>query len=109
MPGSAVPLNGRGKIASVTGQYYTALRYLNRAIALNAQYAPAYQNRATVYTFLKQNEEAAQDLDKVIALAPDNANCMSPAGEPTLKKTAGLRPSGISQRLSNSPPTTSRR
>ncbi len=54
MPGSAVPLNGRGKIASSTGQYYTALRYLNRAIALNAQYAPAYQNRAAVYMFLKR-------------------------------------------------------
>ena len=73
MPSNAVPLNGRGKIASALGRYYTGLRYLNRAITLNGQYASAYQNRALVYGLLKQNEDAAQDLDKVIALAPDKA------------------------------------
>jgi tetratricopeptide (TPR) repeat protein len=74
MPSNAVPLNGRGKIASISGRYYTGLRYLNRAIILNGQYAPAYLNRAIVYRALKRDEDASQDLDKVIALAPDNAD-----------------------------------
>ncbi len=70
MPASSVPLNGRGKIANGLGRQYTGLRYLNRAIALNGQYASAYQNRAAVYMSLNRNEDAAQDLDKVIALVP---------------------------------------
>ena len=73
MPANAVPLNGRGRIASILGRQYTSLRYLNRAIALNGQYTAAYRNRAAVYIALKRNEEAIQDLDKVIALIPDNA------------------------------------
>ncbi|MFT4077940.1 tetratricopeptide repeat protein [Rhodomicrobium sp.] len=73
MPASSIPLNGCGRIAAGSGRLYTGLRYLNRAIALNAQFAPAYQNRAAIYAALKRNDEAAQDLDKVIALAPDNA------------------------------------
>ncbi|MBT3070177.1 tetratricopeptide repeat protein [Rhodomicrobium sp. Az07] len=73
MPASSIPLNGCGRIAAGSGRLYTGLRYLNRAIALNAQFAPAYQNRAAIYAALKRNDEAARDLDKVIALAPDNA------------------------------------
>ncbi|KAI93971.1 hypothetical protein T281_13560 [Rhodomicrobium udaipurense JA643] len=73
MPASSIPLNGCGRIAAGEGRLYTGLRYLNRAITLNAQFAPAYQNRAAIYAALKRYDEAAQDLDKVIALAPDNA------------------------------------
>ena len=51
-------------------QFDGAVADFTKAVSLNPDYAPAYNNRGNVYMDLNRVEEAYRDFDKAIALSP---------------------------------------
>ncbi len=60
-----------GVIAAQSGDKDLALELLNRAVAAQANSAPAYANRGKVLKELHRLNEAIVDFDKALALQPD--------------------------------------
>ena len=55
------------------GLYDQAIVEFNNAIITDNEWLPAYYNRAIILANLKQNQEALQDINYVIANVPDHA------------------------------------
>jgi tetratricopeptide (TPR) repeat protein len=56
------------------GDYAEAVEKLTEAIRLDPQYAPAYSSRGFAYLHTGRSQEAIQDYDEAIRLAPENPN-----------------------------------
>jgi tetratricopeptide (TPR) repeat protein len=52
-------------------QMEDAIADFTKAVSLNPDYAPAYNNRGNVYLDMNKAEDASKDFDRAIALAPD--------------------------------------
>lgn len=63
------------------GNYEVALNRLERAIAMDNSYAPAYDALGLLYTQLKRPEEAAGYFKKAVELDPQNAGAMNNYGQ----------------------------
>ena len=86
MPTNAVPYNGRAKAQGALGRPYTALRYMNRAVALNGKYTAAYRNRALIYRHLERDDDALADYERLIALLPEDADLYVERGQIYLRQ-----------------------
>lgn len=62
-----------GVIETQTGNLENAIEYFTQAIAINSTSAHVFNNRAGLYTFLKQPELALADCDTAIKLDPNFA------------------------------------
>jgi Flp pilus assembly protein TadD len=51
-----------------------AIKYLNKAIKLQPDYADAYNERGIAFTQLGQKQKAIEDFNKAISLNPQDAN-----------------------------------
>jgi tetratricopeptide (TPR) repeat protein len=60
--------------------YEQAIADYDQAIALNPEYATAYNNRGNAYSDLKQYEQAIADYDQAIALNPEYATAYNNRG-----------------------------
>jgi tetratricopeptide (TPR) repeat protein len=86
MPTNAVPYNGRAKAQGALGRPYTALRYMNRAIALNGKYTAAYRNRALILRHLERDDDALADYERLIGLLPEDAELYVERGQIYLRQ-----------------------
>lgn len=57
-----------------------ALADYKEAVALNPDYAPAYNNRGIIFLYTSKNNQALADFDKAIALNPDKASAYNNRG-----------------------------
>nr|QNO55523.1 photosystem I assembly protein Ycf3 [Methanosarcinales archaeon ANME-1 ERB7] len=62
------------------GNRENAIEYYTRAIELNPEYAKAYNNRGTVYGYIKEYEKAISDYNKAIELNPEYADAYNNRG-----------------------------
>lgn len=59
--------------SEIMGHHDVALTLYDKALALDAGYAPAYNNRGLLYKKMGRTEEALKSYDRAIALHPDFA------------------------------------
>ena len=78
----------RGNEWRAVKQFDKALAEYSKAIALDANYADAYNNRAAVYKDKRQNAEALADFTKAIELKPTNALFLANRGNHYLNSGA---------------------
>jgi len=62
------------KALSSAGEYEKAIEKLNEAIRLDSLYAAAYSSRGFAYLHTGQNQQAIQDYDEAIRLAPERVD-----------------------------------
>ena len=70
----------QGNAKSFSGKYEEAIEYYSKAIALNPQFANAYNNRGNAKYSLGENEEAIKDYNQAIELNPQHASAYNNRG-----------------------------
>ena len=73
-------MDNLGALFGLRHQYDSAMKYLNKALSLNRNYAPAYKNRALVNLELNRNEESLKDFNSYLEFNPDDPDIMNMVG-----------------------------
>lgn len=79
-PKRTVSLNNYGYSHVLTGRLEEAIKYYDKAIVLDPDYASAYLNKAAVLLIFKKNTEAKVLLEKVLKLDPKNTMAIQAIG-----------------------------
>jgi tetratricopeptide (TPR) repeat protein len=77
---SALLFSNRAFILTALERYEQALSDLDRAIELDAEYAPAWSNRGAVYQRLERYEESLEAYNQAVELAPNDVNAWNNRG-----------------------------
>ncbi len=63
-----------GQVHQKSGHYDKAIHAYTQALALNPNFAAAYERRGSAYGFLTQSEQALRDFEYALKLNPNNAD-----------------------------------
>jgi tetratricopeptide (TPR) repeat protein/TolB-like protein len=80
-PDEKQPLYQLGIMQFTLGEYISAARHFQEAIALDSAYGPAYNELAYTYDRLGDLESAIRAIDRYIQLSPDEANPYDSRGD----------------------------
>ena len=80
LPPSPLLHNNRALVALELAEYDLALENVATAIAIDAQFAPAYRNRGLILETIERNEEAIAAYDQALALDPEDYNTWTNRG-----------------------------
>ena len=79
-PGKVRAYNYYGTILAKEGDHQQAIHYFKKAIALDPQYVPPYNNMAITYNMLNDKEEALKIMQTLTKLQPNNPEIQSNCG-----------------------------
>ena len=74
LPQSPLLYNNRGLARLELQQYQPALQDIERALAIDSNYAPAWENKGLALMLMEQYSESLVALDRAVELAPDDIN-----------------------------------
>ncbi len=74
LPQSPLLYNNRGLARLELQQDQPALQDIERALAIDSNYAPAWENKGLALMLMEQYSESLVALDRAVELAPDNIN-----------------------------------